>query len=61
MLAEGKTVGGNYGLNDQLQALTFIHENKEKLNYNRLTIRKASSVYESIISNKYGSLVVPLG
>ena len=28
--AEEKTVGGNYGLNDQLQALTFINQNKEK-------------------------------
>lgn len=41
--ATERTVGGNYGLNDQLQALTFIHQNKEKMNYNRLTIRKVSN------------------
>ena len=47
--AEEKTVGGNYGLNDQLQALTFINQNKEKINYNRLTIRLEISTKTDIV------------
>ena len=47
--AEEKTVGGNYGLNDQLQALTFINQNKENINYNRLTIRLEISTKTDIL------------
>ena len=37
----GRTIGGNYGLNDQLNAIQFIHGNKHNLGYNRLTLREA--------------------
>ena len=37
----GRTIGGNYGLNDQLNAIQFIHGNKQNLGYNRLTLREA--------------------
>ena len=39
---EGQTVGGNYGLNDQLIALKFIHQNKAHLGCSRITINGES-------------------
>ena len=39
---EGQTVGGNFGLNDQLIALKFIHENKCHLGCSRITINGES-------------------
>lgn len=39
---EEQTVGGNFGLNDQLNALKFIHENKPHLGCSRITINGES-------------------
>ena len=39
---EGQTIGGNYGLNDQLVALKFIHENLPHLGCSRITINGES-------------------
>ena len=43
--ATGQTIGGNYGLNDQLNAIEFIHGNKNNLGYKRLTLRTDLTIF----------------
>ena len=39
----GLTVGGNYGLHDQLMAIRFIFENKSNLGCSRITLNGESA------------------
>lgn len=39
----GLTIGGNYGLHDQLMAIRFIFENKSNLDCSRITLNGESA------------------
>ena len=56
----GQTVGGNYGLHDQLMAIQFIHENKANLGVSRITLNGESAGAASGTSFlRHSSVLVP--
>ena len=49
----GQTVGGNFGLNDQLIALKFIHGNKANLGCSRITINGESVTVDKLLMTNH--------